>query len=375
MPWWGAIVIAATATAIGFALSSSAKELSALFASLYVIGCVAAVLAVQQAGIFTAIIQPPLILFIAVPGSYYVFHGAEFTGLKDTLINYGYPLIERFPLMFFTAAAVLLIGLVRWYFAAGSRASAPADGDADVVMPTKSSPFAGLAASVIARFKRDESTDAAEPEPARPRRRHGADRSTSTQRRSRTQRSSERSAQSRSRHSRPSRDDIRDGVRDEQSRDSQSRRNQSRKNSSRENPSRESQRPRRRSAEPREPREPGRSSRSSRREPSSRDSYDRDSYDRGPSRSSSRFEPYEPQRSESFRDSSFRDSYRPFDEPSSYRPRNDDSSAHHPISRVRYRGADDDFDDRSESGQSRFESRPRRSPERPSREPDWRYDR
>ncbi len=54
-----------------------------------------------------------------MPGAYFLFHGAEFTGIKDILINCGYPLIERFPLMLFTSAAVLLIGLVRWYFGDG----------------------------------------------------------------------------------------------------------------------------------------------------------------------------------------------------------------------------------------------------------------
>ena len=41
--------------------------------------------------------------------------------LKDLLINCGYPLIERFPLMLGTAGAVLLIGLVRWYFGMSHR--------------------------------------------------------------------------------------------------------------------------------------------------------------------------------------------------------------------------------------------------------------
>ena len=40
------------------------------------------------------------------------------------LINCGYPLIERFPLMFFTSAAVLLIGMPRWYYGMSSRGGA-----------------------------------------------------------------------------------------------------------------------------------------------------------------------------------------------------------------------------------------------------------
>ena len=50
-----------------------------------------------------------------MPGAYFLFHGGTMDGVKDLLINCGYPLIERFPLMFFTSAIVLLIGMVRWY--------------------------------------------------------------------------------------------------------------------------------------------------------------------------------------------------------------------------------------------------------------------
>lgn len=117
MPWWGAALLAVTATAIGFAFDagSGSHELSGVFAFCYIVGCLAAVVAVRQSGVFTAVIQPPLILFFAVPGSYFLFHGGDINGLKDLAINCGYPLIERFPLMLFTSAAVLLIGLGRWY--------------------------------------------------------------------------------------------------------------------------------------------------------------------------------------------------------------------------------------------------------------------
>ncbi len=103
------MVVAVTGTAAGFAFDAgSGKELTTVFAALYVLGCVVAVLAVRQSGVFTAVIQPPLILFCAVPGAYWLFHGAKFTGLKDLLINCGYPLIERFPLMLFTSGGVLV---------------------------------------------------------------------------------------------------------------------------------------------------------------------------------------------------------------------------------------------------------------------------
>jgi hypothetical protein len=120
------VLVAVTFSAVGFAFDAGSgnKDLSFVFAAAYALGCIFAVLAVRQSGIFTAVIQPPLILFVAVPTSYFLFHGAHFTGIKDTLINFGYPLIERFPLMFFTAAAVLLIGMGRWYYGMSSRRAA-----------------------------------------------------------------------------------------------------------------------------------------------------------------------------------------------------------------------------------------------------------
>jgi hypothetical protein len=126
VPWWAAILIAAAATLAGVAIdaSSGVRELTNVFAALYLIGCVAAVLAVRRTGIFTAVVQPPLILFVAIPAAYYLFHRAEIEGAKDVLINCGYPLIERFLLMLTTSVLVLLIGLARWYLAADARSGA-----------------------------------------------------------------------------------------------------------------------------------------------------------------------------------------------------------------------------------------------------------
>lgn len=127
LPWWAAIIVAVAATTAGFAIDAEAgtRELTHIFAALYVMGCVAAVLAVRQSGLFTAVIQPPLILFCAVPSAYWVFHGGAFNGIKGILINCGYPLIERFPLMLFTSAGVLLIGMGRWYWGMTARSATP----------------------------------------------------------------------------------------------------------------------------------------------------------------------------------------------------------------------------------------------------------
>ena len=147
-------MLAVTATAIGFAFDAggSDRELSTVFAVCYVIGCVVAVLAVRQSGVFTAVIQPPLILFVAVPGSYFLFRGGQLGGLKDLAINCGYPLIERFPLMLFTAAAVLLIGLARWYFGLATRNTADPAKPASEGKPTAASTRTGLVAVVTSKI-------------------------------------------------------------------------------------------------------------------------------------------------------------------------------------------------------------------------------
>ena len=214
MPWWGAVLIAATFTVIGFAFDAGSgnKELGFAFAAAYVIGCILAVLAVRQSAIFTAVIQPPLLLFIAVPGAYFSFHGATFTGIKDLLINCGYPLIERFPLMFFTSAAVLLIGMARWYYGASTRQIAAPKTTA------KDSPGIGRMASVASKLSAifggkpaDEAAEAAEA----PRRKHSIERrgratkpAPDNARSTRSGRPVKRAQPSRSRHARPPETEI-----------------------------------------------------------------------------------------------------------------------------------------------------------------------
>jgi hypothetical protein len=170
VPWWGAVMIAVTATAIGFAFDAGGgKELTHVFAALYVIGCLVAILTVRQSGIFTAVVQPPMILFVCVPGAYYLFHGAKLNGLKDVVINCAYPLIERFPLMLVTSGAVLLIGLVRWFV--GSSRSAT---DTEPAKAAATGPFAAVTAKIAGLFSSSH-----DDEELAPKRRHAVHRPTS----------------------------------------------------------------------------------------------------------------------------------------------------------------------------------------------------
>ena len=168
------MVIAVSATLAGLAIEAGfgREDLGIVFAVFYAAGCIGAALAVRQSSIFTAVVQPPLLLSVAIPLAYFLFHGSEFGGLKDILITCGYPLIERFPLMLFTSVAVLLVGMTRWFLAM-SPPSAVSAGATENPRPAR---FAGLSATLSSAFARSSAVpreNAARPD--RPR--HGVDRS------------------------------------------------------------------------------------------------------------------------------------------------------------------------------------------------------
>ncbi|MBF6252617.1 DUF6542 domain-containing protein [Nocardia farcinica] len=112
VPAWSAVLIAIGCTLLGFLLDArgDAVDLTSTFAVLYVVGCVAAVLAVRMRGLFTTLVLPPLLLFVAVPLAYQQLSGGGSTGLKDILLNLAIPLVNRFPTMMLATVLVLLIG-------------------------------------------------------------------------------------------------------------------------------------------------------------------------------------------------------------------------------------------------------------------------
>lgn len=345
------MLIAITATAIGFAFDAGSgdRELSAVFAVCYSLGCIVAVLVVQQAGLFTAVIQPPLILFVAVPGSYFLFHGGQLGGVKDLAINCGYPLIERFPLMLFLSAAVLLIGLGRWYVGLTSRRGADTAESADTgtAKTAKATPVAGIVSSVTEKLsglvlrkpatasaRRDRKArpeEAADAPPRRrpsdrPTRRRPADAepgtgaaaaaATASGRPRGERRPTKRSAAPRPRPSRATDGDLGselDGAIPERPR--------------RPRPPRAAAEPG--AGEPRrrvrtQPREPRKQPPPERREREASFDAPRER----PQRQRRRFDDYQP----------FEDSFEQPNQP----PNGSGRSTHHPVSRVRYRGTDDE---------------------------------
>ena len=311
------MVVAVTGVAVGFAFDAgSGKELTSVFSGLYVVGCLAAVCAVRQVGIFTAVIQPPLILFGAVPGAYFLFHGAKFTGIKDLLINCGYPLIERFPLMLFTSAAVLLVGLVRWGLdrvVRRSRATADDDAaEADAAEAASGGVALGLVAKLASLFNRESADDEPADKPARPRTRrtHAVERST---RAASERRSDGRPAAARARRPRPPLDETADPTRD------RARRRRPAREPDGSEPPRRGRLPRDLEQRGRPPWEVRRDTQASRGRPTSR---------------SSRYEPREPAA--------------PYESTPPPAPRRRPgangtsrvTASHHPISRVRYRDSE-----------------------------------
>jgi hypothetical protein len=306
--------MAVTAIIAGFAIEAGSgnSELGTAFAACYALGCIAAVLLVRQSSIFTAVVQPPLLLFVAVPLAYFLLHGSAFGGIKDIAINCGYPLIERFPLMLFTSAAVLLIGMTRWFFAMSPSPRPAALEDTDGRGPAQPSMFAGLAAALSSAFNRSGAREPAGS--AKPR--HGIERTSGTGR-PRPERKS--ASSTRSGRPRPPLD-ARDGA--------PPRRRPPASRSGRD-PESLMEPPRRR---PRAVRDPDRTPPPPRREPRERreDREDRDQYPSRPARSG-RFEPYEPGRGYPSREP-----YPPYEPRRRPNPAGS-SGTHHPVSRVRYR--------------------------------------
>jgi hypothetical protein len=386
VPWWAAVLIAIVATAVGYAVDAGSghKELTHVFAGFYIAGCVAAVLAVRQSGVFTAVIQPPLILFCTVPGAYWLFHGGKLNKFKDILINCGYPLIERFPLMLGTAGGVLLIGLIRWYFGMTHRTAPAAKVTDDTeTAAQRTSVISGIAAKLSSLLVHDSDDAADEASSTGSQPAHAIGRTSRTSRATRSSRSAQRPARDRSRHARPAVDDPHDPTAERP-------RRQSRRTPAAPRDFDPADPPRRSRGRPRPQGDPdlrAQPPRETRRDPHAR----RNPYER-PAPRTSRFDPYEPPEPSGPAEPVNRRyerrgaGYEPYEPP--YEPQrrratphgpNSANPTHHPISQVRYRGSAPRDEPRTEPRDThRDEPRSdRRSRSRPPRRPQaesWEYD-
>ncbi|KAA0023930.1 DUF6542 domain-containing protein [Antrihabitans cavernicola] len=113
-----AVLIAVGFTLLGLVIDAArGTELTKVFGLFYFLGCLVAVLAVRHKAIFTTMVQPPLILFVAVPLAYQYFTKGGGTSIKDVLLNVAIPLVNRFPWMLVATLTALVIGGARLYLA------------------------------------------------------------------------------------------------------------------------------------------------------------------------------------------------------------------------------------------------------------------
>ena len=113
--WWAAICLALGLTAAGvFVDVHRLNRLGIVFQACYVLGCLLAVILVQRKGLFGPMVQPPLILAVAVPGVVLAAGSVSMDGgSAAAALAVGTPLINGFPTMAVTTGATLAVGFLR----------------------------------------------------------------------------------------------------------------------------------------------------------------------------------------------------------------------------------------------------------------------
>jgi hypothetical protein len=107
VPSWGAVLIAVAFAVAGIAVDGALTgALGWGFKVLFLIGVVVAVLAVRRGSIFTAMVQPPLLLAVAV------LLGSRTLNGQGLIFN-AFDVVKAFPTMAVCTGVVLLLGLVR----------------------------------------------------------------------------------------------------------------------------------------------------------------------------------------------------------------------------------------------------------------------
>lgn len=116
VPWWGAVIIAVALASTGaFADLQRINRLGLIFQGCYFLGCLLAIVLVQRKGLFGPMVQPPLILAVAVPGVVLLSGGGGPTGgnLAAKALSVATPLINGFPTMAMTTALTVAVGAFR----------------------------------------------------------------------------------------------------------------------------------------------------------------------------------------------------------------------------------------------------------------------
>jgi hypothetical protein len=110
-----AVGVAAVFTAIGAAVDLlRSSSLGTVFTVCFIAGCVLAVAWVRRRGLFAPMVQPPLLVAIAVP-VVVLLAGTPTpgAGVAERLLVIGAPLVNAFPIMAWGTGATLVLGVVR----------------------------------------------------------------------------------------------------------------------------------------------------------------------------------------------------------------------------------------------------------------------
>ncbi len=110
-----AVGLSAVLTALGVLVDLlRAGTLGAIFTVCYLVGCVLSVAWVRRRSLFGPMVAPPLLLAVAVPVAVLLVGSPRpGTGISERLLTVGAPLVNSFPTMAWTTAAVVATGVGR----------------------------------------------------------------------------------------------------------------------------------------------------------------------------------------------------------------------------------------------------------------------
>ena len=137
-PWWAAVLLALGLSLVGGIVDMKVSgSIGKVFEGAYFLGCVGAVCFVRRRSIFGPMVQPPLILAVAIPLSVVFSKGMPSgSSTMSKLLTLGVPLVTGFPVMAITTGAAVVIGGVRFLV---QRRPAGDDLDEDDDRPGRSS--------------------------------------------------------------------------------------------------------------------------------------------------------------------------------------------------------------------------------------------
>jgi hypothetical protein len=123
-----AVGLGAALTAVGVLVDlTRIGSLGTVFTICYIAGCVLAVAWVRRDGLFGPMVQPPLLVAVAVPVVVLLAGDPRpGQGVTDRLLVIGAPLVNAFPIMAWTTGSVLAIGFVRMFLQRPLAAPEPA---------------------------------------------------------------------------------------------------------------------------------------------------------------------------------------------------------------------------------------------------------